>query len=87
LLSVVTRNWKGGEFCYSLIREKLDQPVSMENLTSEWLGNKFGFSQHFSLFLFAVLTWAIWNHRNQMSMQSKFPNHCVDVLFDGMSNL
>jgi hypothetical protein len=71
----------------SLIREKLDQPVSMENLTSEGLGNKFGFSQHCSLILFAILTWVIWNHRNQMSMQNKFPNRRVDVLFDGMSNL
>jgi hypothetical protein len=46
------------KFCYRFIREAFgwkDQPVSVENLASNWLKSKFGQSHQIILFLFTGL--------------------------------
>jgi hypothetical protein len=47
--------------------------VNARKVTSKWTKYKFGLNQQSNIFLFPGLAWAIWNVRNKMMMQSKFP--------------
>jgi hypothetical protein len=60
-------------------------PRDMKDLLSKWLPREFGVSYQLGLTCFTGLSWAIWTVRNKISMQKKFPNSPIDVIYSSLS--
>jgi hypothetical protein len=76
------------EFVWSFVGEALGwtgYPRDMKDLLSKWLRRGFGVSYQLGLACFAGLSWAIWTVRNKISMQKKFPNSPIDVVYYALS--
>jgi hypothetical protein len=61
------------------------RPSSMKNLSETWLQVKGPLPIRLILFIFAGFAWAIWNNRNKMAIEKKFPNSPDDIIYTELS--
>jgi hypothetical protein len=62
-----------------------DYPSSMKNLPETWLLGKGPFPVNLVLFTFAGFAWAIWNNRNKMAIERKYPKLPSDIIYVALS--
>jgi hypothetical protein len=60
-------------------------PHSVKELTETWLSGKGPQPVKLTLFVFAGFAWAIWNNRNKMCIEHKFPKRPADVVYVALS--
>ena len=61
-------------------------PASVSDFFEVWVPRNLKLPHKMGLFFFAGLAWSIWNIRNKMTIEKKFPNP-TDVLFSGIAFL
>jgi len=62
-------------------------PTSVKNLSETWLQGKVLLTIRLTLFIFAGFAWAIWNNRNKMAIENKFPKAPSDIIYVALSFL
>lgn len=62
-----------------------DCPTSMKSLSEMWIHGKGPLATSLTLFIFAGFTWAIWNNRNKMAIEHKFPKSPSDIIYIALS--
>jgi hypothetical protein len=64
-----------------------DQPTSMKSLSETWLQGMGPLPVSLTLFIFAGFTWVIWNNRNKMAIEHKYPKSPTDIIYVALSYL
>jgi len=59
----------------------------MKSLSESWLQGKGPLPVSLILFIFAGFAWAIWNNRNKMAIEHKYPKSPVDIIYVALSYL
>jgi len=60
-------------------------PHSVKDLSETWLLGKGPLPIRLILFVFAGFAWALWNNRNKMSIEHKFPKSPSDIMYIALS--
>jgi hypothetical protein len=60
-------------------------PRSVKALSETWLLGKGPLPIRLTLFVFAGYVWAMWNNRNKMSIEHKFPKNPSDTMYIALS--
>jgi hypothetical protein len=56
-----------------------DYPTSLKKLSETWLQGMGPLPVSLTLFIFAGFGWAIWNNRNKMAIEHKYPKLPTDI--------
>jgi hypothetical protein len=64
-----------------------DYPTSMKSLSESWLQGKGPLPVSLILFIFSGFAWAIWNNRNKMAIEHKYPKSPADIIYVALSYL
>lgn len=76
------------QFVWSCIRDAFGLgrfPISLQDLISEWLPRRLGFSKRLCFAFFASLAWAMWKNRNKMAIEKDFPSNPEAVIHTALN--
>jgi membrane protein required for beta-lactamase induction len=62
-----------------------NHPTSMKKLSEMWLMGKGPLPVNLILYTFTGFAWALWNNRNKMAIEHKYPKTPSDIIYVALS--